>query len=370
MSHKAGVNSNTIKAAADASWDIYKSNNFTYLRTVEQFSLLSGELVAGVRFINNRKTAVVAIRGSATTGNWLFTNFQAHYTEYRVVDESLSVAKSTPYQGGFYRTPVKGTLHQGIFRAFSWLWYGTEPILGTVQGSKKIGITRLIRYCLLFILLPLILWCLSSSLTLAVSISFLLGFIFVTTESGVWEDIFKGLPEKSGKDPYLLLSELNLCEQVIFTGHSLGGAIATIAFAVYRCWCQSDCNRRDNAELVTFGAPRVGDVPFMEDFSSVHKGRFCHVVHPGDPVPELPPNGLFELWRNRYCKRGGIGWGVIIFFPVWALIRILYAANRAARWTHGGLCVLPRSPILSKANHDMEACYLQWAKNNTCDCGS
>ena len=353
-----------IFEAARAASDIYlthEKSDFTYRRTVEQFSRLTGELAAGVRYIDEGRTAIVAVRGTSLIGNWVFTNFQAHFTQFNIVDDSLSAAPSTRYQGGNYRTPIAGALHQGFFRAFSWLWYGTEPILGNTEPSHRIGVIRLRRYVALFIVAPLLLWPATGSVAIAAVIAMALAFVFVTTESGVWGDIFRLRPKITGDDPYRQMASLNSCDHVIFTGHSLGGAIAAIAFAMYRSWCQGDNDRKDNSMLVTFGAPRIGDIGFMEDFSSVHSGRFCHVIHPGDPVPELPPNGLFELWYRRIWTRGILGLIVVLLFPCWAAIGKLYVANRAARWTAGGQCVLEGSSTLAFSNHSMQDVYFAWA---------
>lgn len=349
--------------AAQAAADIYdKPETFSYLRTVEQFAWLSGKLIAGVRFSDDRKQAFVSIRGTSPIGNWLFTNFQAHFTRFNVVDETLVAAPASKYQGGNYRTPVVGALHQGFFRAFSWLWYGTEPILGSVERSRLVGKARLWRYLILFALFPLLLGLITGSWLLGTVLGLAISFLFVSFESGVWEDIFRIEPEPSGDEPLENLSVLNQCELVVFTGHSLGGAIASIAFAIYRTWCKGDGNREDNAVLLTFGAPRLGDVPFMDDFSRTHAGRYCHVVHPGDPVPELPPNGLYELWYRRIWRRGPLGFVVLLLFPAWATVGKLYRANRAARWTAGGLIVVPNQrDTLKFSNHSMSG-YLQWAK--------
>jgi hypothetical protein len=350
--------------AADAASDIYKKpeeTDFQYWRKVEQFRL-AGELAAGVRFLHEGKTAIVAIRGTSLLGNWIFTNFQAHFAEFNVVDDSLSAVKPVPYQGGSYRTPVHGAVHQGFFRGFSWLWYGSEPILGETQPNRTIGLARLRRYLTFFLLTPLALSVLFGNTVLALAVALALAFVFVTFEAGVWEDIFKEEPRLVGSEPFRLLRTLNECEQVVFTGHSLGGAIATIAFSVYRSWCRSDSNRRDNAVLFTFGAPRVGDVPFMQEFSKEHRGRFCHVVHPGDPVPELPPNGLYELWYRRIWTRGPLGFVVVLLFPIWATIGKLYQANRAARWEGDSQTIVDgASNTLKFSNHSMQHVYRTWA---------
>jgi triacylglycerol lipase len=75
-----------------------------------------------------------------------------------------------------------------------------------------------------------------------------------------------------------------------FTGHSLGGALATIAAA-----------RLDNATgLYTYGCPRVGDDDFVNAFPAhVNVWRFCTS---GDPVPNVPPRAG---WFARLLQRSG-----------------------------------------------------------------
>ncbi|MFW5694712.1 MAG: lipase family protein [Alkalispirochaeta sp.] len=66
------------------------------------------------------------------------------------------------------------------------------------------------------------------------------------------------------------------CQRVVFCGHSLGGALASLAAVYYGNPCH----------LYTFGAPRVGDERFVRLLPSTSL-RF---VNAGDPVPSLPPN--------------------------------------------------------------------------------
>ncbi len=63
----------------------------------------------------------------------------------------------------------------------------------------------------------------------------------------------------------------------VFCGHSLGGALATIAAAHYGC-----------AALVTFGCPRVGDARFAQLVES-RAGEIRRYVHNNDVVPRVPP---------------------------------------------------------------------------------
>ena len=374
MSTNLNLDWTTVAQAADASDDIYQDadeTDFVYWRKVEQFRL-AGELAAAVRFVNGeRGTAFVAIRGTSLLGNWLFTNFQAYFRSFNVVDESLSIAPSTRYQGGAYRTPVHGSLHQGFYRAFSWLWYGTEPILGHAQPDRNVGFARLGRYVSLFALLPATLVLAMASPTIALTVALAVAFAFVTLESGVWEDVFKDRPKVEGTEPFQLTEKLNDCDLVVFTGHSLGGSIAAIAYCVYRCWCLSSASRKDNAVLVTFGAPRIGDVDFMEDFCRLNNGRYYHIVHPGDPVPELPPNGLYELWNRKVWRRGLLGTVVLVLYPLWAVVALLYRNKRAARWTGDSLTEIGpgATNTLRFAHHSMSKIYRPWAnrKAGRCD---
>lgn len=65
------------------------------------------------------------------------------------------------------------------------------------------------------------------------------------------------------------------------TGHSLGGAVAVMA-----TWYR---NKDGNAACYTFGAPRVGNHVFNEAFRT----PIYRVVNAWDPVPLVPPSGLW-----------------------------------------------------------------------------
>lgn len=71
--------------------------------------------------------------------------------------------------------------------------------------------------------------------------------------------------------------------RVIFCGHSLGGALATMAGLYVACKIP---RIRENMAVVTFGAPQVGDANFVKFFDQVVP-RSVRVVNPMDPVPRL-----------------------------------------------------------------------------------
>lgn len=71
---------------------------------------------------------------------------------------------------------------------------------------------------------------------------------------------------------------------LVVTGHSLGGAVGTIAAAHLRA-------KGYALDLYTFGSPRVGNEDFV-NFVNNQEGNEFRVTHADDPVPRLPPSSL------------------------------------------------------------------------------
>jgi hypothetical protein len=69
--------------------------------------------------------------------------------------------------------------------------------------------------------------------------------------------------------------------KVVVTGHSLGGAVATLAAAYIR-------KAGFAADLYTFGSPRVGNILFAR-YITQQTGSEYRITHTDDPVPRLPP---------------------------------------------------------------------------------
>jgi acetyl esterase/lipase len=103
--------------------------------------------------------------------------------------------------------------------------------------------------------------------------------------------------------------------QLRVTGHSLGGAIATLAAASMR-------NTGHAVALYTFGSPRVGGSK-ISDYITKQAGGNYRVTHWNDPVPKLPlltmgyvhtspeyyinkPNGQDVLVGDVYMYEGAI----------------------------------------------------------------
>ena len=95
-----------------------------------------------------------------------------------------------------------------------------------------------------------------------------------------------------------LLVDKNNNNNIIITGHSLGGAISTLlSFDVLYN------NLPYNVYLITFGSPRVGNKNFVEYFNK-YKIYSKRITHYYDIVPHLPQSFLNyqhipnEIWYN------------------------------------------------------------------------
>lgn len=93
----------------------------------------------------------------------------------------------------------------------------------------------------------------------------------------------------------------NLCEndEIVITGHSLGGALASLAALDIFNICKETGAR---AQVVTFGAPRVGNHQFV--------GKFKNVVVPDssfrifkdrDPIPQILMTPHYFHVENGIC---------------------------------------------------------------------
>ncbi|KAH7384655.1 Alpha/Beta hydrolase protein [Pyrenochaeta sp. MPI-SDFR-AT-0127] len=70
--------------------------------------------------------------------------------------------------------------------------------------------------------------------------------------------------------------------KIVATGHSLGGALASLAAGVLR-------SQGVTVDLYTYGAPKIGLEGISQYLSSTSRGQTYRVTHKADPVPKLPP---------------------------------------------------------------------------------
>ncbi|KAJ4334607.1 hypothetical protein N0V87_006753 [Didymella glomerata] len=156
--------------------------------------------------------------------------------------------------------------------------------------------------------------------------------------------------------------------QLVLVGHSLGGAVATLAGLDFKA-------RGWNPRVTTFGEPRLGNknlnayIDGRFNITELHDSNDFHrVTHAGDPVPLLPleewgysmhseevfisePSLPFSLADVRYCEGAedphcieGSGsdrpaWGVPTRFKFWQL----FFAHRDYFWRLG-LCLPGGNP--------------------------
>ncbi|KAH6596445.1 hypothetical protein BASA50_005150 [Batrachochytrium salamandrivorans] len=75
--------------------------------------------------------------------------------------------------------------------------------------------------------------------------------------------------------------------KVVFTGHSLGGALASIA-AFDFIYSNTPVNS-NKVSVFTYGMPRIGNDKFAAWFTKIPFGYTFRVTCQNDPVPHLPP---------------------------------------------------------------------------------
>lgn len=82
--------------------------------------------------------------------------------------------------------------------------------------------------------------------------------------------------------------DANPTYKIVFTGHSLGAAMATLSAANLRA-------RGYAIDIYSYGSPRVGNRAFAE-FVTKQPGTENRLTHGNDPVPRLPP--IFTNYRH------------------------------------------------------------------------
>uniref|UniRef100_A0A832M516 DUF2974 domain-containing protein n=1 Tax=Oscillatoriales cyanobacterium SpSt-402 TaxID=2282168 RepID=A0A832M516_9CYAN len=83
-------------------------------------------------------------------------------------------------------------------------------------------------------------------------------------------------------------NQLNPALPCFITGHSLGGALATLAAADL---AQNNRTLKRQVQLYSYGAPRVGDLSFAKFFSAIAPNSY-RVLNLADIVPMVPPSNL------------------------------------------------------------------------------
>ncbi|KAJ8904001.1 hypothetical protein NDN08_000531 [Rhodosorus marinus] len=101
------------------------------------------------------------------------------------------------------------------------------------------------------------------------------GFAYTTVRQLIWNEVHRLYEENP--------------RPLFFTGHSLGGALATL--------CAMDCSKTispvDGCYAFTYGSPRVGNKQFVEEYNREVPCTW-RLVHAEDPVTKLPPALFFR----------------------------------------------------------------------------
>ncbi|VDL72702.1 unnamed protein product [Nippostrongylus brasiliensis] len=97
------------------------------------------------------------------------------------------------------------------------------------------------------------------------------------------------------KDDFLSLKSKYPDYELWIVGHSLGGAMASLAASYIEKMKLFDGNR---IKLVTFGQPRTGDI----DFARAHDSQIPYtfrVTHAHDVVPHVPPQDVENYHHHK-----------------------------------------------------------------------
>ncbi|MEW6021004.1 MAG: hypothetical protein AB1807_02575 [Pseudomonadota bacterium] len=281
----------------------------------------------------------VIFRGTETLGigTWLVTNFQAASTPFRVVDNDIHDL-TTPMpmvQGCPWKEVMPGRIHQGIFRTWSQLWYGTD-CLDTTFFLQMSGRRVLARYAVIGAPAFCIAWFLNLSLIIAGILAMLAILFCIAIESGRVERLMHR-PCHSKDAP--ILKALEACpssQPIWFVGHSLGGSLATLAFCAYRSRCKA-LGKNCDARLITFGSPLIGTEQFVNSFEQQSKDAYVHIANSSDPVTFSPPPKWASLYASGH-KLIGL-WGILLLFAsfIWLTIysTLWQGQARYAAWSSG-----------------------------------
>jgi predicted lipase len=124
---------------------------------------------------------------------------------------------------------------------------------------------------------------------------------FLKSHRNLWSGVLQNIIKAKSRCPK--------CNRVLFTGHSLGAAITTLASV--------ELARNPiglSIQALTLGSPRVGNQKFV-DYASRMVPNAIRWVHTTDPVAHVPPRSVFkyahrarEVWQSaastyRLCSQ-------------------------------------------------------------------
>lgn len=100
---------------------------------------------------------------------------------------------------------------------------------------------------------------------------------------------------------HMLETNADLFNTIVFTGHSLGASLATLASIYYTIHFTG----KYHIKLYNFGSPRVGNSQFVEYFSKLKPNIDCwRVFNYEDPVPMVPITNDYKHICNNSIELG------------------------------------------------------------------
>lgn len=139
--------------------------------------------------------------------------------------------------------------------------------------------------------------------------------------------------------------------RVFLTGHSLGGALATLLFARLAYSAQ-----HTTPVLYTFGCPKVGNEAFTSELDRRQPERMFRLINETDAVPLLPPLEDYHHAGNDFFFDAGdkfhseiSGLGRLLGYASTAAAKSIKEAGRKAAADHGMARYINRCEMLAKA---------------------
>ena len=114
---------------------------------------------------------------------------------------------------------------------------------------------------------------------------------FSTSLNAAWNKVLKRIQDLRTQN-----------QPIWFTGHSLGGALATIACATLLNDVEHDY---EIGGVYTFGQPRVGNAAFARAFDKAIKQRFFRLVNNNDMVTRMPRINYKHVGQLLYFDSNG-----------------------------------------------------------------